>query len=123
MELDKLFAKEIKSIVNKTNDREEVRAFYTKLEKVSKEMSTPDIMNTFDEMLKKHGRALVGLCVAVTIDYRRNRLLSEYVTWADEVLKLWKCRSGFVARGVINDGLHPSRIEQYARSLVKATSN
>ena len=79
-------------------------------------------MREFDGILREYGRATVGLCVAVTVWERRDRLESRTVRWAIEVLELWTNRPPDTRCLYIGDNLHPSRIEEYAGSFIKLTT-
>jgi len=60
--------------------------------------------------------------VAVTVWERRDRLESRTVRWAIEVLELWTNRPPDTRCLYIGDNLHPSRIEEYAGSFIKLTT-
>ena len=68
-------------------------------------------------------RVPVAICTAVTIIYRQDRLEWRSVRWAQEVLKCWTNRPHTdLDFAYINDGLHPSRIEEYAAGLMSVTT-
>lgn len=122
MKLDRTFAREIKKTANGDGSREARFAFLNPAREAAKRLSTPIVMREFDDILREYGRATVGLCVAVTVWERRNRLESRTVRWAMEVLKLWTNRPHDTLCLFINDGLHPTRIEEYAGSLIRLTT-
>ena len=122
VKLDRTFVQEIKKVVNGDGSREARFAFLTPAKEAAQKMSTPDIMEEFDNFLREYGRVIVGLCVAVTAFAHRDRLDSSTVQWAKEVLKLWTNRPPDILCLYINDNLHPSRIEQYAGSLIRLTT-
>lgn len=122
MQLDRLLVREIKKAVNGDGSPEARLAFRETARKAASEMSTPEIMSRFSEFLDKYGKGTVAVCLAATIDARRDRLLDWAVQWADEVLKLWTNRNCSLIDLCIMDGLHPSRIEQYAGSLIRRTT-
>lgn len=64
----------------------------------------------------------MAVCTAVTIWERRDRLNRYAVSWALEVLKLWTNRPHDILMAYIDDGLHPSRIEEYARDFMRLTT-
>lgn len=122
MKLDRTFAREIKKAANGDGSREARFAFLTPAREAAKRLSTPNVRSEFDNILRDYGRATVGLCVAVTVIGRRDRLESRTVRWAMEVLKLWTNRPGDILALYIHDNLHPSRIEEYAGSLIRLTT-
>ena len=122
MKLDGTFAREIEKTTNGDGSREARFAFLNPARDAAKRLSTPNVRNDFDDVLREYGRATVGLCVAVTVWERRDRLESRTVRWAEEVLKLWTNRPHDNLCLFINDGLHPTRIEEYAGSFIKLTT-
>lgn len=122
MKLDRTFAREVKKAANGDGSREARLAFLNPAREAAKRLSTPIVMREFDDIIREYGRATVGLCVAVTVWERRNRLERRTVRWAEEVLKLWTNRPHDTLCLFINDGLHPTRIEEYAGSFIKLTT-
>lgn len=122
MKLDRTFAREVKKAANGDGSREARFAFLNPAREAARKMSTPEVMREFGNVLKEYGRAAVGLCVAVTVWERRDRLDDSTTRWAMEVLKLWTNRPGDTLCLYIHDNLHPSRIEEYAGSFVKLTT-
>ena len=122
MKLDGTFAREIEKTANGDGSREARFAFLNPVRDAAKRLSTPNVRNDFDDVLREYGRATVGLCVAVTVWERRDRLESRTVRWAEDVLKLWTNRPHDTLCLFINDGLHPTRIEEYAGSFIKLTT-
>lgn len=119
--LDKELAKEIRAC-NGNGSREAKFAFLAKLDAAKRDLSTPEVMRTFTVCVAKHGRAVVAICVAATLQERQKRLDRWKMEWAEEVLDLWTNRAASnVARGVINDGLHPSKIQVYAGQFIRLT--
>lgn len=122
MKLDRTFAREIEKAANGDGSREARFAFLNPAREAAKKLSTPNVRREFDNTLREYGRATVGLCVAVTVWERRDRLESRTVRWAMEVLKLWTNRPRDILCLYIYDNLHPSRIEEYAGSLIRLTT-
>ena len=122
MKLDRTFVREIKKIANGNGSREARFAFLNPAKEAARKLSTPNVMREFDGILREYGRATVGLCVAVTVWERRDRLESRTVRWAIEVLELWTNRPPDTRCLYIGDNLHPSRIEEYAGSFIKLTT-
>lgn len=122
MKLDRTFAREVKKAANGDGSREARLTFLNPAREAAKRLSTPIVMREFDDIIREYGRATVGLCVAVTVWERRNRLERRTVRWAEEVLKLWTNRPHDTLCLFINDGLHPTRIEEYAGSFIKLTT-
>ena len=122
MKLDRTFAKEIVKTANGDGTREARFVFLRSAKSAAKELSTPTVAKVFNEAVKTYGRATVAVCVAATVMERQNRLERSTVLWAQEVMRLWtNCPydRGCVA---IRDGLHPTRIEEYAGPLIRITS-
>ena len=122
MKLDQTFAREIKK-ANGDGSREAKFAILNPAKAASHEMSTPDVMRNFPTILKKYGRVAVGLCVAATILDRADRLGPASVRWAREVMNLWTNRPSDPNCVLIADNLHPTRIEEYAGSLIELTTD
>lgn len=122
MKLDREFTREIKK-ANGDGSREAKFAFLNPARAAAREMSTPDVMRTFPTIMKKYGRVAVGLCIAVTILDRQDRLEQTSVRWAREVMNLWTNRPTDPNCILINDGLHSTRIEKYAGSFIRLTTD
>ena len=121
MKLDRTFVQEIKKVANGNGSREARFVFLKPAREAAKKLSTPNVMYEFDNIFREYGRVTVGLCVAVTIYARRDRLLDRTVRWAEEVLKLWTNRPHLDMGLEIDDNQHPTRIEEYAGALIKLT--
>jgi len=124
MKLDKELAREIKKQAKGDGSREAKFAFLKKVRGASEMMSCPDVMyGKFDEALKTYGRVPVAVCVAVTLYKRRERLDRWKLSWALAVLALWTNRvEDNLWSAYINDGIHPTRICEYAGSFVRLTT-
>lgn len=122
MKLDRTFSAEIKK-ANGDGSRGARFAFMKPAKAAAKELSTTDVFKVFNDVLRHYGRAAVGVCVAATIMERRDRVGPETVRWAMEVMSLWTNRAPINVGGVIiNDGLHPCKIESYAGSFISLTT-
>lgn len=119
--LDRELAKEIRK-ANRDGGREARFELLGKVKAAKKDLSSTKVREQFDEILKKHGRVPVAICVAVTVVMREDRLNRWIVDWGREVFNLWVNRPSNFSVALIEDGLHPSRIEEYAGSFVKATT-
>ena len=120
MKLDTSFVRELRKI-NGDGTRDAKFAFLRPAQSTAKEMSNPDVINNFGNIVKEHGRTAAAVCVAATAIERADRLNPETVEWAREVIKLWTNRPADLGTVLIADGLHPTRIEQYAGALINAT--
>ena len=122
--LDRTLAREIK-LANGDGGREAKFALLHKIEQAAADFSTPQIMTAFDDLLRKHGRAITAICIAATIWQRRERLDNWQLTWARQVLDLWttkpKTETG-IMRAYIDDKLHPTRVCEYAGSFIRLTT-
>ncbi len=123
VKIEKYFEREVKKI-NGDGSREAKFAFLNTARTAARELSTTNVASVYGECIKKYGRVTVAICTAATIAERRDRLDFSTVLWADEVLKLWNNRSPHNLSSVaIMDNLHPTRIEEYAASLIKLTTD
>lgn len=122
MKLDRTFAREIKKTANGDGSREARFAFLKPAREAAKRLSTPNVREEFDDILREYGRVAVGLCVAATVKERRDRLYSKTVRWAEQVLALWTNGPHDTSCLAIHDNLHPTRIEEYAGSFIRATT-
>ena len=121
MKLDKTFSRELCQI-NGDGSREAKFAFLTPAKAAARELSTPSVASIFPSVVRKYGRSTVAVCLASTILGRQDRLLPSTVQWAREVMRLWTNRPQNVCCVSIDDGLHPTRIEEYAGSFIRLTS-
>jgi len=122
--LDRTLAREIKA-ANGDGSREAKFSLLHKIDDAVKDFSTPNVIRDFDQLLVKHGRAVTAICIAATIWERRERLEGWQLTWAQEVIDLWttkpKTENG-IGRAYIDDGLHPTRICEYAGQFIRLNS-
>ena len=72
----------------------------------------------------KHGRAVVAVCVAATLDARKDRLDCWNWVWAYEVLSALPQSITLrnLERAHIEDGLHPTAICDYAGPFIRLTT-
>jgi hypothetical protein len=122
MKLDRIFQKELRT-ANGDGSRAAKFAFLAPTKAACKELSTTNVKAVFADVLHKYGRASVGICIAATILDRQDRLSDRSVRWAREVMRLWTNRPADIGFVVISDGLHPTRIEEYAGSFVQLTTD
>lgn len=120
--LDRTLEKEIKRL-NGDGSREARFDTIKKLRAAMNDLSTPKVMYTFNDCLRAHGRAAVSVCVAATLYERRERIDRWGLSWAKAVLALWTNRTPSMVESIcIRDQLHPTRICDYANSLIKLTT-
>ena len=119
--IDSTFAQEIKAY-NSDGSRVSRIAMINKVAAAAAQLSTPNVREVFRPAIAEHGRGAVGLCVADTMVESVYRLSDSFRDWAVQVLALWRDRPAALDRVCIRDDLHPSRIEDYAGSLVRATT-
>ena len=122
MKLDNSFSREIKKQANGDGSREAKFAFLKKVKEANKTLSCPQAASLFDACVKKYGRVAVGICVAATVIERADRLSGRSYRWAMEVMKLYTNAPSDKIFAVIQDGLHPTRIEEYAGSFMRVTT-
>lgn len=120
MKLEKCFEGEVKKI-NGDGSREKKFAILKAARAAARELSVVNVRTVYPECIKKYGRVIVEICTAATIISVRDRLSYDTVQWAEEVLKLWTTRPADISSVVIRDGLHPTRIEEYAAELIRLT--
>ena len=119
--LDRELAKEIRK-ANGDGSREAKFELLGRVKAAKKDLSNVGVRGRFNEILKKHGRVPVAICVGVTAVEREDRLNRWIVDWGRAVLAIWTNRPHDISVANIEDGLHPSRIEEYAGDFVKATT-
>lgn len=120
--LDGEFVKELKKL-NGDGSRDARFRTMEKALNAQRELSTPKVRDSFNGVLKKYGRAIVGICVASTIVHRDESLYGKERKWALEVLDIWKNRGSMATdRLYICDNLHPTRILEYAGDLIRYTT-
>ena len=119
--LDRDLAKDIRK-ANGNGDRESKFELLANVKAAKRYLSTTDVRSRFDDALVKYGRVPVASCVAVTAVYRKDQLNSWIVRWGRDVLRLWTNRPNDISVALIDDNLHPSRIEEYAGGFVRATT-
>ena len=122
MKLDRTLVSEIKAEVGDGSRTAKFRLL-SKVSDACVDLSRSDIRGTFNQVLRKHGRVPVVICVAATLDVRKERLDYWGYGWAQEVLKLLpEWTPGNRERAHIDDGIHPTAICDYARSLIRCTT-
>ena len=122
MTLDRNFARQLKAEANGDGSREAKFVFKHKVEEVRKVLSTPDVMTNFSDSFKLHGRVPVAICLAATLIERQDRVNRSSYDWAQEVMKLYKNAPSDKTFACIDDNLNPSRIEEYAGSFIRVTT-
>lgn len=123
MKLDTNLAREIKAL-NGDGTREARFETLRKVRAANKDLSRPEVRDTINDTLKTHGRAIVSLCIASTLYRRRERLEGWNFDWAQAVLDLWTNKApSNIDIAYIDDGLHPTRICDYARPFIRSTTN
>lgn len=123
MKLDRELLREIKKEANGDGSREAKFAFLKRAREARDMLSSPEVMSgKFTEAVGKCGRVPVAVCLAVTIWERRDRLNSGPVKWAREVLDAWTNKPVNILTAYIDDGLHPTRIEEYAGGFIRCTT-
>lgn len=122
MKIDRTLAREIKAL-NGDGTRDARFETLHKVRAANKDLSTPEVREHFNDCLKTHGRAVTALCVASTLYNRRERLDEWCLAWALAVLNLWTNKMpSFIDTATIYDGLHPTRICEYAGSFIRLTT-
>lgn len=120
--LDRTFSAELRKL-NGDGGRDAKFATLKRVKEAKRSLSTPEVICNFNECVKVHGRSIVALCVASTLYCRKERIDSWGYDWAKEVISLWTNRGGcFLEEANIDDGLHPTRICDYAKSFIKLTT-
>lgn len=121
MKLDETFIKDMKKIANGDGSREAKFNFLRQAKAAAKELSTLSIKENFYKVLCEYGRVAVGICLAATILEKQDRLSTFFVQWGYAVINLWTNRASDLSCVRIDDGLHPTRIEEYAYDFLRLT--
>lgn len=122
MKLDREFARDVAKQANGDGSRDAKFAFLKRVRAAKEALSTIQVRTVYDKAITEFGRVPVAICTAVTIWERRDRLSRYAVSWAMEVLKLWTNRPHNTLMAHIDDGIHPTRIEDYARVFMRLTT-
>lgn len=122
MKLDRTFEKEIIKTANGDGSREAKFNFLKPAKEAAKELSTIKVAEIFNGTIKKYGRATVAICVAATVLQKEDRLNYSTCQWARKVISLWKNRPSDIFCVAFCDGLHPTRIEEYAGDFIRLTT-
>lgn len=121
--LDRALAKEIKSLAG-SGSRDTKFALLRRIDAAKADLSTPRISESFNACLSKHGRAVIAVCVAATLDARKDRLDCWVWVWTYEVLS--NLPQGLTLRNLerayIEDNLHPTAICDYAGRFIRLTT-
>lgn len=120
-EIEKSLASDIRRLCG-DGSREARQAMNRALREAATDMSSTAVAGGLEPYIKAHGRAAVACVLAATIFERRNRLNREPVEWAMAVLEIWKGRTKPTHDYAYNDGLHPTKVEDYARGFIRSTS-
>lgn len=122
MKIDNELARELKKAQG-DGSREAKFALLRRVSAACADLSKPDVRTTFYDTVKKHGRVPVIICVAATLEARKERLEGWGISWAREVLEqLRGWTAGNLERANINDGIHPTAICEYAYGLIQITT-
>ncbi len=124
MKLDRTLVREIKTLIG-NGSREAKFAALKRMDAAKTDLSATKVRDTFTYCLREHGRAVVAICVAVTLDARKDRLGYWGWRWAREVLSLLPqniITPGNLERARIEDGIHPTAICDYAGSFIRFTT-
>jgi len=121
MKLDKTFVCEVRKAAG-DGSREAKFKLIRRVTEACSALSSPEVRTNFNSVLRTYGRVPVAICVAATLEARKERLDYWGLEWAREVLALlpgWT--PGNKERAHIEDGIHPTAICHYARDLIKFT--
>lgn len=122
MKLDRTLAAEIRKL-NGDGSRDARFETLKRVKDTKKMLSDPAVTRTFNDCVKIQGRATTAICVASTLISRKDRLELWGYYWAKEVVGLWTNRgASWLEEAVIYDGLHPSRICEYAADFIALTT-
>lgn len=121
MVLDREFEQEVRKTANGDGSREYKFAFWKQVRAAKEELSNTKAAELFDECVRKHGRVIIALCVAETLIARKDRLDNAEYGWALKVIDLWTNKPRDISGAAIDDGIHPTRILDYAGDLIKIT--
>lgn len=120
-QVDKSLLREIKRAVGSTRD--EQRAFRRRVGRMAEELSSTDVAEKFDGLAVFDARVPVAVALAATLANRAWRIGKWNLGWAQEVLDACKALpKGSLDGFVVQDGLHPLRITEYARKFIALNS-
>lgn len=122
MALDGNLAREIKRAAPDRGNRAAYFEFAAKVRAAKNDMSNAGVREHFGELLVKHGRPVTAIVIAATLWERQKRLGGWNAAWARDVLDCWPHTPGLLEDAAIQDGLHPSRICEYAGSFIQANT-
>ena len=121
MKLDRTFVTEINKVTANDGTSAGRAAVKTRLRACAAAMSTIDIDEKLNDIIKEHGRAAVGICIAQKCagEHYEDRHDERLCSWSRLVLAA--CKTELGDNGTYNDGLHPTRVDDYAACLIKYT--
>lgn len=122
MTLDKEFRHEIAKLSNGDGSREARFAFKKVVETVARKLSCIRAPYLINESIRAFGRVPVAICLAVTILKKRDFMPDSIITWATDVLGEWKNHTSDTGYAYIDDGLHCTRIAEYAGAFIRMTT-
>lgn len=121
--VDRELLREVRAFAKNDGTKEQFRPIRLKLDECRKALSTPEVLYSFDDVLRIHGRAAVAILLACTLIEREWRLDGHYAWWAHEVLDAAKLPARYKPEEhSIIDDLHPTRIFEYAKDFFRLTS-
>lgn len=121
MKLDSYFVKEFKQSANGDGSKEARIDFLRRASAAARDLGNPSVMREFGKILQKHGRIPVTICIAATASQNKEHISRKLADWSDEILKLYTNKPHDLSRFAYNDGLHPSRIDEYTAFFVDNT--
>ena len=127
MKADPVLISEIKKAAGRT--RGERLAFLGQCNAFSNELGGAiknnnglrSLKSIFDKTMLGYPRTVTACCLAATIVMREGMSYASQV-WAQGVIETWNPTSSQRLRAYIDDNLHPSRVEEYAGSFIRATT-
>lgn len=121
MKLDRTFIADINKATANDGTRAERAAIKTRIRDCATAMSTIDIAEKLNDIIKEYGRAIVSICIAqkCKAEYFEDRHDERLCSWSRLVLAACKLELG--DNGTYNDGLHPTKVDDYSACLIKYT--
>lgn len=121
MKLDRTFIADINKVTANDGTSAGRATVKTRLRACATKMSTIDIAEKLNEIIKEYGRAMVGICIAqkCAAEHYEDRHSERLCNWSRLVLAACKLELG--DNGTYNDGLHPTKVDDYSACLIDYT--
>ena len=126
MKPDPVLLSEIKKAAGKTRSERlaflaQCGAFAWELGDAIKKNNCAQLKTIFNKAMLGYPRAVTACSLAATISMRDGMSYPAQV-WAQGILEAWNPSASQRLRGIIDDNLNPTRLEEYAGEFIRATT-